>query len=62
MGMVEAEFMRLGRLPPKPKAVLDTLEAARRLKVGARTTWSLCQRHGIKLEKAHTAGATPRPR
>lgn len=58
MGMVEAEFMRLGRLPPKPKAVLDTLEAARRLKVGRpHNLGSLCQRHGIKLEKAHTAGA-----
>lgn len=58
MGLLAAEYMRLGRLPPRPKAVMDTLEAARRLKVGRpHNLGSLCSRHGIQLVKAHTAGA-----
>ena len=53
MGMVEAEFMRLGRLPPKPKAVLDTLEAARRLKVG--------RPHNLAPSASVTASSWKRP-
>ena len=58
MALLTAEYMRLGRLPPRPKAVMDTLEVARRLKVGRpHNLGSLCARHGIRLVKAHTAGA-----
>ena len=50
------EFHRLGRIPPEPVAVVDTLELVRRLgiprphKLGA-----LCRRFDIGLESAHSA-------
>jgi len=58
MPLLENEFRRIGRLPPKPKAMMDTLEIVRRVKVGRpHNLGSLCQRHGIALDNAHTAAA-----
>ena len=58
MPLLENEFRRIGRLPPKPKAMMDTLEIVRRVKVGRpHNLGSLCQRHGISLDNAHTAAA-----
>ncbi len=58
MPLLENEFRRVGRLPPKPKAMLDTLEIVRRVKVPRpHNLGSLCQRHGISLDNAHTAAA-----
>ena len=58
MQMLENEFRRLGKLPPKPKAIMDTLEVVRRVKLSRpHNLGSLCARHGISLENAHTATA-----
>lgn len=58
MPLLDNEFRRIGRLPPKPKAMMDTLEIVRRVKVGRpHNLSSLCQRHGISLDNAHTAAA-----
>ena len=58
MPLLENEFRRIGRLPPKPKAMMDTLEIVRRVKVSRpHNLGSLCQRHGISLDNAHTAAA-----
>lgn len=52
------EFSRLGLRAPKPLAIIDTLEIARRLKIARpHNLGSLCQRHGVDLTNAHTAGA-----
>lgn len=57
-GFVETEFRRVGRPAPRPKALLDTLHLARRLKVGRpHKLGDLCAAHGIRLERAHTAAA-----
>lgn len=56
--MLEKEYLRLGRLCPQPKAIMDTLELVRRLKIPRpHNLGSLCSRHGIRLEAAHTAAA-----
>ena len=56
--MLEGEYYRLGRRMPRPKAVLDTYELVRRLKIPRpHKLGSLCARNGISLENAHTAGA-----
>lgn len=56
--MLKNEFLRIGRLAPQPKAIMDTLELVRRLKIPRpHNLGSLCQRHGIRLEAAHTAAA-----
>lgn len=56
--MLEGEFFRLGRQMPKPRAIMDTLELVRRLKVARpHNLGALCARHGISLENAHTAAA-----
>ena len=56
--MLEKEYLRLGRLCPRPKAIMDTPELVRRLKLPRpHNLGSLCSRHGIKLEAAHTAAA-----
>ena len=47
MPLLENEFRRTGRLPPKPKAMMDTLEIVRRVKVSRPHNWEVCQRHGI---------------
>ena len=52
------EFRRLGKLPPTPKAIMDTLEVVRRIKLPRpHNLGSLCAKHGISLENAHTAAA-----
>jgi DNA polymerase-3 subunit epsilon len=56
--LLDNEFRRLGRLPPKPKVVLDTLEIVRRVKLPRpHNLGALCVKHGISLENAHTAAA-----
>ena len=56
--MLKTEFLRMGRLAPQPKAIMDTLELVRRLRLPRpHNLGSLCQRHGIRLEAAHTAAA-----
>ena len=56
--LLNNEFRRLGRLPPNPKVVLDTLEIVRRVKLPRpHNLGALCRKHGISLENAHTAAA-----
>lgn len=56
--LLNNEFRRLGRLPPTPKTVLDTLEVVRRIKLPRpHNLGALCKKHGISLENAHTAAA-----
>ena len=56
--MLKTEFLRMGRLVPQPKAIMDTLELVRRLRLPRpHNLGALCQRHGIRLEAAHTAAA-----
>ena len=56
--MLKTEFLRMGRLAPQPKAIIDTLELVRRLRLPRpHNLGALCQRHGIRLEAAHTAAA-----
>ena len=56
--MLQNEFLRIGRLAPKPKAIMDTLEIVRRLKLPRpHNLGALCHRHGIRLDNAHTATA-----
>lgn len=58
MRLLNSEYLRLGKLPPKPKVVLDTLEVVRRLKIARpHNLGALCKRYGISLENAHTAAA-----
>ena len=56
--MLEREYLRIGRLCPKPKAIIDTLELVRRLKLPRpHNLGALSRKHGIRLEAAHTAAA-----
>ena len=56
--LLEAEFFRLGKRMPRPKAVMDTIELVRRLNIPRpHNLGALCVRHGISLENAHTAAA-----
>lgn len=56
--LLNNEFRRLGKLPPAPKVVLDTLEVVRRVKLPRpHNLGALCKKHGISLENAHTAAA-----
>jgi len=56
--LLNNEFRRLGKLPPSPKVVLDTLEVVRRVKLPRpHNLGALCKKHGISLENAHTAAA-----
>ncbi len=55
---LHAEYLRAGQPMPEPWAILDTLKIAKRLKIpGSHKLGVLCQRFGITLENAHTAGA-----
>ena len=55
---LRSEFLRAGQPMPKPLAILDTLKIARKLKIPPKHNLAaLCQRFGISLERAHTAGA-----
>ncbi len=52
------EYLRSGRELPTPKAIVDTLQVARKLKVPRpHTLGALCHRFGIDLVNAHDAGA-----
>ena len=56
--LLKNEYLRLGKLAPEPKAIMDTLELVRRLRLPRpHNLGALCQRHGIRLEAAHTAAA-----
>ena len=58
MPLLENEFYRCGINPPKPLAVLDTLEMVRRLKIPRpHNLGAQCARHGIDLSNAHDAAA-----
>ena len=58
LGMLNQEFLRCGKLPPKPKAILDTLEIVRKLKLPrSHRLGELCRKHGIDLQNAHDAAA-----
>ena len=58
LGFIDNEYLRLGLSPPKPAAVVDTLEVVRRLKLPKpHNLGALCERYGIELVNAHTAGA-----
>ena len=55
---LRSEFLRAGQPMPKPLVILDTLKIARKLKVPpSHNLGILCERFGISLEGAHTAGA-----
>jgi DNA polymerase-3 subunit epsilon len=55
---LRSEFLRAGQAMPKPLAILDTLKIARKLKIPPKHNLAaLCERFGISLERAHTAGA-----
>ena len=55
---LQAEFLRAGQPMPRPLVILDTLKIARRLKIPpSHKLGILCERFGISLENAHTAGA-----
>lgn len=56
--MLRSEYLRIGRTAPEPRAVLDTLEMTRRLRIPRpHNLGSLCARHQIDLSEAHTASA-----
>lgn len=55
---LRAEFLRAGMLMPQPLAILDTMILAKRLKLPrSHGLGALCERYGISLINAHTAGA-----
>ncbi len=52
------EFLRIGRHPPEPFAIIDTLEVVRRLKLPRpHNLGALCKKYSIELVNAHTAAA-----
>jgi DNA polymerase-3 subunit epsilon len=52
------EYLRFGRTMPEPRAIIDTLEVARRLKLPKpHRLGGLCRQFHVSLENAHTAGA-----
>jgi len=58
MPLLENEYYRCGVNPPKPLAVIDTLEMIRRLKIPRpHNLGAQCARHGIDLSNAHDAAA-----
>jgi len=55
---INHEFLRIGRRPPTPTAIIDTLEVVRRLKLPRpHNLGVLCERYSIELVNAHTAAA-----
>jgi DNA polymerase III epsilon subunit family exonuclease len=55
---MENEYLRCGKIMPQPKAIIDTLQVARKLRIPKpHGLGPLCQRFNIKLENAHDAGA-----
>jgi len=56
--MLEMECLRIGRKCPEPLAIIDTLTLARKLKLPrSHKLGVLCNRYGVSLDNAHTAGA-----
>ena len=52
------EYLRFGKIPPEPKAIIDTLQVARRLKLPRpHGLGKLCERFDVPLINAHDAGA-----
>ena len=55
---VEMECFRIGREPPVPLAIVDTLVLAKSFDVpGRHNLGLLCKRFGIGLERSHSADA-----
>ena len=56
--MLEIECFRAGVETPKPRAIIDTLVIARKLKIpGRHKLGILCNKYGIDLSNAHRADA-----
>lgn len=54
--ILENEFLRCGKAIPKPHALIDTLELARKLKLTKpHNLGALCSTYGISLKNAHDA-------
>jgi DNA polymerase-3 subunit epsilon len=55
---LEMECLRVGVETPRPRAIIDTLVLARKLKIpGRHTLGVLCNKYDIRLENAHRADA-----
>tara|TARA_B100001750_G_scaffold121592_1_gene96422 strand:- start:1778 stop:2593 length:816 start_codon:yes stop_codon:yes gene_type:complete len=55
---ISNEYLRFGKLMPKPKAIIDTLIVARKLNLPRpHGLGHLCKKYGVTLENAHDAGA-----
>jgi DNA polymerase III subunit epsilon len=55
---LEMECLRAGVETPRPRAIIDTLVLARKLKIpGRHTLGVLCNKYDISLENAHRADA-----
>ena len=56
--LLTAEYIRIGSLPPKPHAMIDTLRLAKRLRIpGRHDLGTLCRGADISLDNAHNAAA-----
>jgi len=56
--LLTSEFTRIGRLIPKPHAMIDTLRLAKRLRIpGRHDLGTLCRGENISLNNAHDAAA-----
>ena len=56
--ILEMECFRAGVETPKPRAIIDTLVIARKLKIpGRHKLGILCNKYGIELDNAHRADA-----
>ena len=56
--LLTAEYIRIGSLPPKPHAMIDTLRLAKRLRIpGRHDLGTLCRDADISLDNAHNAAA-----
>ena len=56
--MIVNEYLRFGKLMPKPRAIIDTLIIAKKLNLPRpHRLGDLCKRYGVYLENAHDAGA-----
>ncbi len=55
---LELECMRAGFESPVPRAIIDTLSLARKLRIpGRHALGTLCARYDISIDRAHTADA-----
>ena len=56
--LLTSEYMRIGRLPPEPAVMIDTLRLAKRLRIpGRHDLGTLCRTADITLNNAHNAAA-----